>query len=93
VVNFNVEAELDGATGMLRTGMSADVQLVLEERIDVLTVPEGAVIYEGDSTFVELSAPAAEAGRTRTPVTVGLSDGIRTEIIKGLDEGQTVVLQ
>jgi HlyD family secretion protein len=93
VVNFNVEAELDGDTGMLRTGMSADVQLVLRERIDVLTLPEGAVIYEGDSTFVELSDETAEAGRLRTPVEVGLSDGIRTEIIKGLEEGQKVVLQ
>ncbi len=93
VVNFNVEAELDGETGMLRTGMSADVQLVLEERTDVLTIPEGAVIYEGDSTFVEVSDEAAEGGRMRRPVEVGLSDGIRTEIIKGLDDGQTVVLQ
>ncbi len=93
VVNFNVEAELDGDTGALRTGMSADVQLVLRERIDVLTLPEGAVIYEGDSTFVEVLDGAAKGGRMRTPVEVGLSDGIRTEIIKGLDEGQTVVLQ
>ena len=93
VVNFNVEAELDGDTGVLRTGMSADVQLVLRERTDVLTLPEGAVIYEGDSTFVEVSDETADGGRMRTPVEVGLSDGIRTEIIKGLDEGQTVVLQ
>ena len=93
VVNFNVEAELDGDTRVLRTGMSADVQLVLRERVNVLTVPEGAVIYQGDSTFVEVSDEAMEGGRVRTPVEVGLSDGIRTEIISGLEEGQTVLLQ
>jgi len=93
VVNFNVEAELDGDTAILRTGMSADVQLVLQERAGVLTVPEGAVIYQGDSTFVEVSDETAEGGRTRSPVEVGLSDGIRTEVIKGLEEGQTVLLQ
>ena len=93
VVNFNVEAELDGDTRMLRTGMSADVQLVLRERADVLTVPEGAVIYQGDSTFVDVSDEAAEGGRVRKAVEAGLSDGIRTEIIKGLEEGQTVLLQ
>ena len=93
VVNFNVEARLDGDTSMLRTGMSADVQLVLQEHVDVLTVPEGAVIYQGDSTFVEISDQGAEGGRIRTAVEVGLSDGIRTEIIKGLEEGQTVLLQ
>jgi HlyD family secretion protein len=93
VVNFSVEAELVGSTGMLRTGMSADVQLVLAERSNVLTVPEGAVIYQGDSTFVEVLDTGAQGGRTRAPVAVGLSDGIRTEIVRGLEEGQTVVLQ
>jgi HlyD family secretion protein len=93
VVNFNVEADLDGDTAMLKTGMSADVQLVLEERTDVLTLPEGAVIYEGDSTFVEVADETAEGGRRRTSVGVGLSDGIKTEITGGLEEGQKVLLQ
>jgi HlyD family secretion protein len=93
VVNFRVEAEISGMTHQLRTGMSADVQLVLDERQDVLTLPEGAIIYEGDSTFVEKVIEAAEAGRQRAVVQTGLSDGIKTEIIKGLDEGEKVVLQ
>jgi HlyD family secretion protein len=93
VVNFNVEAEIDGNTGMLRTGMSADVQLVLQERLDVLTLPEGAIIYQGDSTFVEVIDDAAEGGLVRTPVGVGLSDGIRTEIVTGIEEGRRVILQ
>jgi HlyD family secretion protein len=93
VVNFRVEAEIDGETRMLRTGMSADVQLVLEERYDVLTLPEGAIIYEGDSTFVEIVDETAESGLRRTPVEVGLSDGIKTEVIAGVDEGRSVILQ
>jgi HlyD family secretion protein len=93
VVNFRVEARIDGDTRMLRTGMSADVQLVLEERRDVLTLPEGAIIYEGDSTFVDAVDQAAEGGLMRMPVRVGLSDGIRTEVISGIDEGQRVILQ
>jgi HlyD family secretion protein len=93
VVNFSVEAELTSDTGLLRTGMSADVQLVLDERHDVLTVPEGAVVYEGDSTFVERIDETAETGKRRLPVTVGLSDGIRTEIVSGLTEGEELVLQ
>jgi HlyD family secretion protein len=93
VVNFRVEAELMIDTGLLRTGMSADVQLVLDERHDVLTVPEGAVIYEGDSTFVESIDAAAEGGKRRLPVKVGLSDGIKTEIVSGLPEGEELVLQ
>jgi HlyD family secretion protein len=93
VVNFRVEAELSGDSGIMKTGMSADVQLVLDSREDVLTLPEGAIIYEGDSTFVETVDTGAPGGKARVPVEVGLSDGIRTEILDGLAEGVEVVLQ
>lgn len=93
VVNFKVEAEVGGSTGRLKTGMSADVQLVLDERKDVLTLPEGAFIYEGDSTFVEKVDAAAEAGKRRVLVQTGLSDGIKTELLEGLGEGEKVVMQ
>jgi HlyD family secretion protein len=93
VVNFSVEAELRGETDLLKTGMSADVQLVLDAREEVLTLPEGAIIYEGDSTYVEKVAEAVEGGKQRIPVEVGLSDGIKTEILGGLAEGDRVVLQ
>jgi HlyD family secretion protein len=93
VVNFRVEAEINEETSLLRTGMSADVQLVLDERADALTVPEGAMIYEGDSTFVEVVDETADGGRRKTYIEVGLSDGIKTEVVAGLEEGETVILQ
>ena len=93
VVNFRVEAQINEDTALLRTGMSADVQLVLDERIDVLTVPEGAMIYEGDSTFVEVVDETAEGGKRRIFVEAGLSDGIKTEVVDGIEEGEKVVLQ
>lgn len=93
VVNFRVEAEINEETSLLRTGMSADVQLVLDERSDVLTVPEGAMIYEGDSTFVEVVDETAEGGKRKLYVEAGLSDGIKTEVVDGLEEGEKVLLQ
>ena len=51
------------------------------------------MIYEGDSTFVERVDKTSEGGKQRVPVTVGLSDGIKTEIISGLPEGEELVLQ
>jgi len=93
VVNFRVEAEINEGTSLLRTGMSADVQLVLDERVDALTVPEGAMIYEGDSTFVEVVDETADGGRRKAHIEVGLSDGIKTEVVDGLEEGETVILQ
>ncbi len=93
VVNFRVEAEITEETSLLRTGMSADVQLVLDERAGVLTVPEGAMIYEGDSTFVEVVDETADGGKRKVHIEAGLSDGIKTEVVDGLEEGETVVLQ
>lgn len=93
IVSFRVEAEISGGTTMLRTGMSADVQLIIDERHDVLTLPEGAIIYEGDSTFVEIADPQARQGRRKVPVKIGLSDGIKTEIVEGLTEASRVILQ
>lgn len=93
VVNFKVEAQVLGGTRLLKTGMSADVQLVQDQRTAVLSLPEGAVIYEGDSTFVEKVDPAAEGGKRRIRVETGLSDGIKTEITSGLSEGDKVVMQ
>jgi HlyD family secretion protein len=93
VVNFKVEARVLGDTGLLKTGMSADVQLVQDQRAGVLSLPEGAVIYEGDSTFVEKVDATAEGGKRRAQVETGLSDGIKTEIKGGLNEGDKVVMQ
>jgi HlyD family secretion protein len=93
VVNFRVEADLVEEGKLLKTGMSADVQLVIAERTDVLTLPEGAIIYEADSTFAEKTDEAAAGSARRVPIEVGLSDGIRTEIISGLVEGDQAVMQ
>ncbi len=93
VVNFRIEAEIAGRTDILKTGMSADAQLIIAEHRDVLTVPEGAIIYEGDSTFVEIVDPSSETGRRKIAVKTGLSDGIKTEIIEGLAQTSQVILQ
>lgn len=93
VVNFKVEAKVQGDTDLLKTGMSADVQLVLDERKGVLTLPEGAFAYEGDKVFVDKSDPSAPGGKARVEVKTGLSDGIKTEVLEGLKEGDKVVMQ
>jgi len=74
--------------------MSANADIVLEERPNVLLVPEAAVIYEKDkSTFVEVPDPKADKGKRKVPVTLGLSNGVKTEVVDGVAENQEVVLQ
>ena len=76
----------------LRSGYSANAEIVLDEVLQVLTVPESAIEFSGDSTFVyvvkgkEGEKPAYE----RTAVETGLSDGVSIEIKKGITADQKV---
>jgi len=60
----------------------------------VLTVPENAVTYDVQkNASVEIPDKKQKDGTRKVPVTVGLSNGSVTEIVKGLNEGDQVVLQ
>ena len=78
----------------LRSGYSANAEIVLDEVRQVLSVPESAIEFSGDSTFVYVVK--AEGGKEqksqyeRTAVTTGLSDGVNIEIKSGLTAGQKV---
>ena len=75
----------------VRSGYSANAEIVLERAMQVLAVPESAIEFSGDSTFVHvLTDSVPEQKFTRRQVTTGMSDGIRIEIKNGLEEGQQV---
>ncbi len=71
----------------IRSGYSANAEIVLQEVNDVLTIPESAIQYDGDQTYVFVKE--AE-GYVRRDVVTGLSDGVNIEIKSGLELGQTV---
>ena len=75
----------------IRSGYSATAQIVLEETAQVLTIPESAVEFSGDSTFVYLiGGTEKQPVYTRTPIEIGLSDGIHIEVKKGLKKTDRV---
>jgi HlyD family secretion protein len=71
----------------IRSGYSANAEIVLQRVEQVLAVSESALEFSGDSTFVYLKGTE---GFVRTPVTTGISDGINIEIKSGLKEGDVV---
>ncbi|MBR6423790.1 MAG: efflux RND transporter periplasmic adaptor subunit [Bacteroidales bacterium] len=73
---------------MIRSGYSANAEIVLEQVEQVLSVSESALEFSGDSTFVYLKG--ADGTFVRTPVTTGISDGVNIEIKSGLAEGDIV---
>lgn len=83
-----IEAELDDAekAGLL-AGYSADVEVVLEERADVLRLPT-SVILPDDTVFVFDEASGTIASRA---VETGIANWEFTEIVSGLSAGDRVV--
>ncbi len=87
---FDVEVRITSTTeSVLRAGYSANAEIVITEKIDVLVIPERLVTFAEDSTFVDVKDSAGVI--SQLPVEVGLSDGINIEVIAGLDEGQEIV--
>ncbi len=72
----------------IRSGYSANAEIVLQRVEQVLAVSESALEFSGDSTFVYRKGD--DGIFTRTPVTTGVSDGINIEIKDGLNKGDTV---
>jgi len=94
VTTFEVRVSIQNPSGELKANMSANAEIILEEKHGVLLIPESAVIYDKDKhTSVEVPDPKADNGRRKIPVKLGISNGVKTELVSGLNEGQKVVLQ
>ena len=94
VVNFEVRVSIDNGSGELRANMTSNAEIVLEEHKNVFLIPERAVIYDASrQAFAERVVPDSKTGRQRVPITIGISNGTRTEVVKGLSKGDRVVLQ
>ena len=71
--------------GKIRAGYSANAEIVLARADKVLTVPESAIEFSGDSTFVYvIKGEGKNKTYDRTYVETGLSDGVNIEIKKGV---------
>lgn len=94
VTTFEVRVSIDNPGGELKANMTANAEILLDEHKGVLTVPENAVTYDAQkNATVEIPDKSQKEGKRKVPVKVGLSNGSVTEILSGLKEGDTVVLQ
>ena len=94
VTTFEVRVSIDNPGGELKANMTANAEILLDEHKGVLTVPENAVMYDGQkNASVEIPDKSNKDGKKKVPVKVGLSNGSVTEVLSGLKEGDQVVLQ
>ena len=73
---------------MIRSGYSANAEIVLETASQVLSIPESALEFDGDDTYVYRKNESGTYDRIQ--VKTGLSDGINIEVTDGLKQGDIV---
>jgi HlyD family secretion protein len=90
VVLYPVTVQLDPTDLAVRAGMTADVEIVVAHREDVLLVPLRAVHTEGERAFVDVMAANRQVERVE--VELGMITETEAEIDSGLSEGDVVVV-
>ncbi|MBR1490623.1 MAG: efflux RND transporter periplasmic adaptor subunit [Bacteroidales bacterium] len=85
---FEIKASLQVPEGItVRSGYSANAEIVLQTAAQVLSIAESALQFDGDQTYVYV---LGDNGYERRDVKTGLSDGVNIEIKEGLSLGEKV---
>jgi len=94
VTTFEVRVSIQNPGGELKAEMTANAEIILEEHKAVLQIPEGAIIYDKDrNASVEVPDPKGKDGKNKVAINIGISNGAKTEVLKGLKENDQVILQ
>ena len=89
---FEIKAAITPPEGVtIRSGYSANAEIVLERQEQALAIPEGCVEFSGDTTFVYvLTKSEPEQQFERRQIQIGMSDGIKIAIKSGLKQEEQV---
>lgn len=87
----NVVFRVDNPEGRLRVGARVQAHLLHSEPVNVAAVPVAAVLFEAGSPFVFVQTGGESF--ERRPVHVGIRDGGKLEIAKGLEVGERIVVR
>lgn len=86
---FEIKAAIVVPEGKnIRSGYSANAEIVLERALNVLAIPEKTITFSGDSTFVYVTQK--DSSYTRRAITTGLSDGVNIEVKEGISLNETL---
>ncbi len=82
-VQFDIRAKLILKKSLfVRAGYSANADIVLEKRNNVLAIEERWLQFDNDKTFVEIETESQVF--SKKPIEVGISDGLKIEVLSGL---------
>jgi RND family efflux transporter MFP subunit len=89
VVFYKTTITLADPDSDLRDGMSATAEIVVDRRDNVLLIPNRAIRGSRENPWVEV---VTDSETEQREVSLGVSNGISTEVLSGLEEGEKVVL-
>jgi len=89
VTNYPAIISLDSASDQILSNMAATANIITQVKDNVLTVPSAAISQQSGQDVVRI----LKDGQEQTiPVEVGISSDTNTEIVSGLNEGDTVIV-
>jgi len=89
VVFYKTTITLENPDEELKDGMSATAEIIIEQHNDVLLIPNRAIQGSWENPFVEV---VTDEQIEKRQISIDLSDGIYTEVLSGLEEGEEVIL-
>ncbi len=92
LVTYTAEVVLDGNDVLLRPGMSATASILIDEVENVITVPNRFIQIDESTQQQVVTVQTAPDTYTQVPVTLGLRNTEDSQIVDGLEIGQTIVL-
>lgn len=90
-VLYDVTITIEGDTSGLFQGMTGDITFITEQSEETLYVLKRAVITENDRSYVKIREEDGDI--VKKEVTTGFSDGRYVQIVEGLAEGDTVLVE
>ncbi|NVB83018.1 MAG: efflux RND transporter periplasmic adaptor subunit [Kofleriaceae bacterium] len=88
-IQFEIKAAVTPKPGLqIRANYSANADIVLDEKKQVLAIREALVQYNGDKPFVEVET--APQTFVKKDIQLGLSDGIKVEVVSGVTKADKI---
>jgi HlyD family secretion protein len=93
VVNYAVKIELDPTQADLKGGLTATADIVVENRENVLLIPNGAIKGSRGDYWTEVVIDEATMETEKRSITLGVQNALFAEVLSGIEEGEKVIVE
>ena len=91
VTTYEVDVLAENTLEHMKSGMTANVTFLIDQRENVLTVPAAAIHKEKGKAYVLVPNSDPHGEPLQKEIKLGISDGRKVEVASGLEEGDTVL--